>query len=821
LDEANETVIVTLSGPVNASLGTKRTHTYTLLDNDAPPTVEFAAAASSGNEGVTPVNLEVVLSPVSGQTVTVSYAVTGGSASAGGVDYRMVLGILTFEPGETTKTVTVTIAEDALVESAETVEITLSRPSNATLGATAVHTLTITDNDTAPVPIEVTSSALNGTYGVGAVIAIRILFSKSVTVTGVPQLTLETGETDAVVNYKSRSGTATLTFSYTVATGHLSADLDYLATTALALNGGTIRDAAGNRATLTLPEPGALHSLGANQALVIDGAAPTVTDISSTSANGAYGIGAVLEVRVRFSEPVLVSGMPQLALETGPSAAVVNYSSGSGTETLSFPYTVLAGHTSPDLDCVDAASLWLHGGTIRDAVGNDATLTLPAPGALHSLGANQALVLDGAAPTVTDISSTSANGTYGIGAVLEVTVRFSEPVLVTGTPQLTLETGPTAAAVNYTSGSGTETLSFPYTVAVGHASLDLDYLGAAALRLNGGTIRDAAGNDVGRALPPPGTAHSLAWNRDFVIDTTYRLTFAAGAHGSLTGLTAQAVAYDATSSPVEAVADFGYTFVGWDDEVETNPRTLANVRAAVTLTASFREANPVAPNGNFRALVNSVDGGRRLWDLTGTYSTTIDDDLLTLALVQDTRGRLTGTATLRVTTAKAAAPVTMPVRGSVSGANDALVATLTLQGAAGAVRVSLSFHLTLNPTATQLVGPVTGSVKINGASAVVAETATLDLQPSMKGAWTLAFHLHQAGRTVTGTAVLTLSNRVGQTFEVQGHSSGADARLTLAGAPADPAARAIRIRTTITPLEGGWARLESCSGRGYGQTVNW
>src|SRR5262249_38610086 len=101
------------------------------------------------------------------------------------------------------------------------------------------------------------SSTADGTYGVGAAIAVIVTFSKPVTVTGTPQLTLETGVTDAVVNYTSGSGTSTLTFSYTVAAGHTSPDLDYVSTTALALNGGSIRDAAPNNATLTLAAPGA------------------------------------------------------------------------------------------------------------------------------------------------------------------------------------------------------------------------------------------------------------------------------------------------------------------------------------------------------------------------------------------------------------------------------------------------------------------------------------------------------------------------------------------------------------------------------------
>ena len=47
------------------------------------------------------------------------------------------------------------------------------------------------------------------------------------------------------------------------------------------------------------------------------------------------------------------------------------------------------------------------------------------------------------------------------------------------------------------------------------------------------------------------------------------------------------------------------------------------------------------------------------------------------------------------------------------------------------------------------------------------------------------------------------------------------ASLTLAGDPANPGAKAIAIRTTLTPIEGGWARIESFSGRGYGQVIGW
>jgi len=117
----------------------------------------------------------------------------------------------------------------------------------------------------------VTSTAANGTYTTGFVIPVTITFSEAVTVVGTPQLTLETGTTDRVINYSSGTGTVTLTFSYTVQAGDTSADLDYKATTSLVLNGGTIKNATLTDALLTLPTPGAAGSLGYNKAIVIVG----------------------------------------------------------------------------------------------------------------------------------------------------------------------------------------------------------------------------------------------------------------------------------------------------------------------------------------------------------------------------------------------------------------------------------------------------------------------------------------------------------------------------------------------------------------------
>src|SRR5439155_15894221 len=103
----------------------------------------------------------------------------------------------------------------------------------------------------------------------------------------------------------------------------------------------------------------------------------TVTNVPSTRANGTYGARATVTVTVAFSRQVTVAGTPSVALNSGGTAS---YSSGSGSSTLSFAYTVAANDYSPLLDYVSTTSLSLNGGSIKDSNGNAVTLTLVSPG---------------------------------------------------------------------------------------------------------------------------------------------------------------------------------------------------------------------------------------------------------------------------------------------------------------------------------------------------------------------------------------------------------------------------------------------------------
>ncbi len=149
LDEDNETIIIKLSNPssnCNLSDTDPIEHTYTINDDDDPPTVFFTNTSSSGAESVASKNIEVKLSGASSKDVSVSFS-TSGTASSGS-DYSISTSSpITITAGNTTKNIAVNIVDDNTQEADETLILTLSGPTNATLGANTQYTYTITNDD--------------------------------------------------------------------------------------------------------------------------------------------------------------------------------------------------------------------------------------------------------------------------------------------------------------------------------------------------------------------------------------------------------------------------------------------------------------------------------------------------------------------------------------------------------------------------------------------------------------------------------------------------------------------------------------------------
>ncbi len=315
----------------------------------------------------------------------------------------------------------------------------------------------------------------DGSYKSGATIDLAVQFSEEVYKTGTPTLLLETGSTDRQAAYLSGHGSSALSFRYAVQSGDASSDLDYKATGSLA---GTIQDAAGNAAVLTLPTPGSTYSLAGQADIVVDTTRPAVWYVDSVTGDRSYGIGEDIDLAVRFYEVVQVTGSPTLQLETGSTDRYADYQGGDGTAELTFRYTVQAGDTSSDLDYRSTGSLV---GTIQDAAGNAAVLTLPTVGGANSLAGRAEVIVDTTAPTLDSV-------TIDDGGDNQIASGETAGLTITGEAGAGYALVLTNCAVPVGSESG--------TLAGGSVTLTLTPLGNGAIVAQA-TLTDTAGNASG------------------------------------------------------------------------------------------------------------------------------------------------------------------------------------------------------------------------------------------------------------------------------------------------------------------------------------
>ena len=243
---------------------------------------------------------------------------------------------------------------------------------------------------------------------------------------------------------------------------------------------------------------------------------PTITSvvIASNITSDYYLQGQIINVLVTFDSGVVVTGSPQIFLDS-TSIGRMNYAGGSGGQVLLFSYPTLAG----DVDSVGfglkANSLVLNGGTINSSNGTPATLThsgvnksatrklgptAPAvtttvttvAATVTTVAATTTTVASSAAPKITSVAFKEPGGHWIPGQNVQVKVTFDLAVLVTGSPYIGLLSDG-INKVTYLEGSGSVSLIFSYTVLTG----DIDNTGvgmaADAFVLNGGKILSSSG----------------------------------------------------------------------------------------------------------------------------------------------------------------------------------------------------------------------------------------------------------------------------------------------------------------------------------------
>ncbi|MCB1177750.1 MAG: Ig-like domain-containing protein [Leptospiraceae bacterium] len=244
----------------------------------------------------------------------------------------------------------------------------------------------------------------------------------------------------------------------------------------------------------------------------------SIQQVSASSSTNTVNEQKTVTISVVFSEPVNVSGTPLLLLNNNATAT---YSSGSGSNTLVFTYIVASGEDISRLDLAGGDAFKLNGGSITSSSGNNAFINVNFVASSTGSILTESIVVDTVSPKISSVISNSSDRTYFLGESIEIEIVFSESVIVSGVPTLTLETGTNDAIINYTSGSGSNILVFTYIVSNPQVSSDLDYVDSNSLSLNGGSILDEAGNSAVITLPTPGSGSSLADYKSIIIDSTF------------------------------------------------------------------------------------------------------------------------------------------------------------------------------------------------------------------------------------------------------------------------------------------------------------
>ena len=305
------------------------------------PSVAFSAVNYNVNEAAGTVTITVTLSAASGQNVTVDYATIDVGSATPGNDYTTTNNTLLFIPGQTSRTFTVPIINDANVELNEIFNVTLSNPTNATLGASNPATVTIIDDDVPTVQFDSATYSVDENAG-PAIITVTLSVS-SPTAVSVDYATSD-GTATAGSDYTAMSGTlnflpgqTVLTFTVPITDDLLTNELSETVNLTLSNPGNAIIGAT-NPATLTIINddvPEVQFSSPNYNAVENQGTATITTTLSAASA---------LTVTVTYSTS---NGTAIAGSDYAPISGTLTFNPGVTTRTFTVTIINNAGSEPP------------------------------------------------------------------------------------------------------------------------------------------------------------------------------------------------------------------------------------------------------------------------------------------------------------------------------------------------------------------------------------------------------------------------------------------------------------------------------------------
>ena len=413
---------------------------------------------------------------------------------------------------------------------------------------------------------------------------------------------------------------------------------------------------------------------------------------SSNWASGVYRIGDDVQVTVTFSEDIIVTGSPQLGLAIGSSNRTAEYESTDGSAAV-FSYTVGEGDTDSDGLAMGANKLTLNSGSIKDAADNDANLS-------HNALADQdGHKVDGIRPRIARFflasSTGGSDGAYSADEEIIIFAEFTEDHprgSVTGPPQVKLDfDGEEKMAqwdISLLFNSPQDYGIFGYVVQEGDLDSDGVAISANSIDLNGGFIRDPAGNDA--VLTHSAVAASSSFKVDAVAPTVSSIAITSDPGDDDTYGTGDRVEVTVTFSEnmslpisISCSADVVHCEAELELDIGGTARTAdyqshagADVVFAYTVQAGDTDDDGIAIGANKLT-------GQRIRDAAGRHGEGINDaDLSHDAVADDAGHKVSGSSSSLTLSGSTTINYEENGEGSVS--------TYTLSGSDGDVTWSLS-----------------------------------------------------------------------------------------------------------------------------------
>lgn len=324
------------------------------------------------------------------------------------------------------------------------------------------------------------------TFGSGETVTLTIHFPFDIIVNtdgGSPRLSVDIGGSTYYANYVSRPTPRSLNFSYQIANG--DNDTDGIDLNGLELNGSTLT--FNNNGTITNCDTSTLGPQNLT-GIKVDTTSPVISAFALMTIPGYYHVGEELLFSMTFSEPVNVSGAPKFTMNISTGGVVdVDYSSGSGTNTLLFTYTIQSTHADENGYNSFISPIDLNGGSIVDPAGNIAVLDFSSFSA-SVMSYSATVPFNGRIPFLVGVSLPES-GTYLVNQELSFILEFDRSINVSGTPYLPITIGAHTRQASYHSGSGSRFLTFKYTTVPGDVDTDGISVGNSLVQ-NGGNISD-------------------------------------------------------------------------------------------------------------------------------------------------------------------------------------------------------------------------------------------------------------------------------------------------------------------------------------------